>query len=296
MTKMTIQGMHCAACERRITRTLQKEGVVVRDINHTTGVLDAELNGKTTDDVSRVITPLGYAITSATTTKKRVNTTAKRDAQPNAERHIMYNSIFALAITLLIQGALVATIYPRMDGWGAQYLIPLLLVPVALVANMAALWHQRAYRHDVSCMTGMMVGMTIGMTTGLTIGAIGGLLNGMFWGSVIGLVVGMIAGAYAGACCGAMGIMEGLMAGFMGGTMGAMLTVMMIAEHPVVFLAITVLIMMGILIGLARIVASEHEGRQADISPWPLWAVTVISTTTTIVLSAIMLLLPHKWF
>ncbi len=298
MTKMNIQGMHCVACERRITRALKKEGCTIQRIDHTTGTLDADLNGKTVDDVARLITPLGYTVgnTNKATIKKRAKNATTPDAQPNVERRIIYNSTFALAITLLVQGALVATIYPRIAGWGAQYAIPLLLLPVAIIANLAALWHQRAYQHEVSCMTGMMVGMTIGMTAGLTVGATAGLLNGMFWGSVIGLVVGMIAGAYAGACCGAMGIMEGLMAGFMGGTMGAMLTVMMIAEHPVVFLAITVVVMIGILAALAHIVTSEHDGRGASIAPWPLWNVTAISVGITVVLSAIMLLLPHKWF
>jgi len=281
--EMRIEGMHCVSCERRITRTLAKEGITVRAIDHATGALDVDLGARTRADLARTIAPIGYRVAEA----------RRRIPARSVETRILRDSALALTATILVQSALIATAYAWSPRWGPQYATPLLLLPIAIATNLTALWHQRAYRRDVSCMIGMMVGMTIGMTSGFTIGAVAGLLNGMFTGAVIGLAAGMIAGAYAGSCCGMMGTMEGLMAGFMGGTMGAMLTVMLVADHPVAFLAITIAVMIGILAGLSRIIAGEHEGSAANIKPWPLWKVTAASIGSTVLLSAIMMLLPR---
>jgi hypothetical protein len=194
-----------------------------------------------------------------------------------------------LAVLLVIQAAMILFLYRSMPDYANKYFLPLLYVPIVVVTNVMALWHQRAYHNNVSCMTGMMIGMTIGMTTGFGVGAIVGLTNGMFTGSLVGTLVGIGAGVYAGKCCGTMGAMEGMMAGLMSGTMGAMLTVMMVIDRVEIFLPILILINTIILAGLMKVVVDEHAGT-SDAQPWPIWAVFGISLLSTVIISLIIML------
>jgi hypothetical protein len=207
------------------------------------------------------------------------------------ERQILTNGIIALAVLLLLQFALAKFLYPRFD-YQDKYLLPLLYLPIVIVTNIIAIWHQRAHRVDVGLMTGMMIGMTIGMTSGFTVGAIVGLTNGMFIGALTGMLVGIGAGAYAGKCCGTMGIMEGMMAGLMSGTMGAMLTVMLVADHVQLFLPILIGICVIILAGLMRVVVEEHHGKTVEISAWPLRLVLGISLLLMLAISLVIVLAP----
>jgi len=218
---ITINGTHCAACARIITRDLAKQGVTVQRIDIKTGKTTIEHANVPKSRIADALARHGYAIAGA-----RDNASKAAAPGTSVERQIITAGLISLAFLLLAQALFVRYIAPKFPTWSPQYAAPLLLLAVAIGVNLIAIWHQRAYRREVSCMTGMMVGMTVGMSTGFMVGAVAGLLNGMFWGAIIGILLGIPAGVYAGRCCGIMGAMEGIMAGFMGGTMGAMVAAM----------------------------------------------------------------------
>jgi cation transport ATPase len=294
---ITIEGMHCDACERTITRSLAKAGVTVRNIAHNTGRATIEHDGVGKDVIRRAIQDKGYKLVE----KRRENRFAlKRSVEErappsqNVEGTILANGFLTLVILLLAQALLIFGIYALFPGYKARYFLPLLYIPVVIVTNMIALWHQRAYARDVSCMTGMMVGMTIGMATGFGIGAIVGLTNGMFVGSLVGTLAGIIAGVYAGKCCGTMGMMEGMMAGLMSGTMGAMLTVMMINDHVEWFLPILIIIDTIILAGMMRMTVEEHADSDIEAKAWPMSAVLAISFLVMTLITLIIMIAPKS--
>jgi cation transport ATPase len=296
--RITIHGTHCSSCEKTITRTLAKEGVKVESISHKTGKATITHDSIPHDRIDAMLQSKGYGIE-----KCRDGTCTPDDMhkhQPlsektfDTERRIITNGILALIILVATQIGLVYAIYSIMPGYSSKYMLPLIYIPVAVVTNLVALWHQRAYRREVSCMTGMMIGMTIGMTSGFVIGGISGLINGMFTGSVIGTAIGIAAGVYAGRCCGTMGMMEGMMAGLMSGTMGAMLTVMMIGDHVEAFLIILIAITILILAGLMRVTVEETRGSENDVKPWPLWAVVGVGFIAMTVISAAIMLAPKS--
>ncbi len=287
--EITIEGTHCAACARVITRDLAKEDVTVQRIDVKTGKAIIEHADVSKRRIADALARHGYKLSD--TKKKAANPAATPSTA--VERRIIAAGAVGLAILIGIQSLFLRYLAPSFPAWSPKYVAPLLLLAVAVGVNLMAIWHQRAYRREVSCMTGMMVGMTIGMSTGFMIGAVAGLLNGMFWGATIGILLGIPAGVYAGRCCGIMGAMEGIMAGFMGGTMGAMLTVMMVLEHPVIFIAITIAVNGIALAGLMRVIAQEHEGTGAEIMPWPAWAAIVVAAAIMLVTTALTLLLPR---
>lgn len=286
--EITIKGTHCAACARVITRDLAKEGVAVQRIDIKTGKATIEHADVSKRRIADALARRGYTLSDA---RKAPITSAAPTA--SVEHRIITAGLGAITILIILQWLFLRYIAPSFPTWNPKYLAPLLLLAIAIGVNLMAIWHQRAYRREVSCMTGMMVGMTIGMSTGFMVGAIAGLLNGMFWGATIGILVGIPAGVYAGRCCGIMGAMEGIMAGFMGGTMGAMLTVMMLLEHPVVFIAITIAVNGVALAGLMRVIAQEHEGTDAKVAPWPAWIAITIATAIMLVTTTLILLLPR---
>jgi copper chaperone CopZ len=287
--EITIKGMHCQSCEKTLRHALEKDGISVESISHKDGKARIRHEHRSKKEIDAIIKSHGYELAGPRRTGQSLMA-----ATYATEKAIATNGLLALCALLILQIALAYKLYPSIPGYRSEALIPLLILPVAIVVNAVALWHQRAYRRDVSCMTGMMIGMTIGMTSGFLIGAIAGLFNGMFFGALIGLAVGMAAGAYAGKCCGIMGVMEGMMAGLMGGTMGAMLTIMMIAQYPVAFITILTLLCAAILAGLMIVIMREHAGcLQEHVRPWPLLPVLIGSAALMIALSAIMLTLPR---
>ena len=287
--EITIKGMHCSSCEKTITRALKREGITVESISFKTGKATVSHQGVSSSSINALLGSKGYSIAEGRPVTGKDATTR---STYQLEKTILVNGVLTLAILLIIQAALAFLLYTRLPGYSGKYLLAFLYVPVAIVTNIVALWHQRAYRQNVSCMTGMMVGMTIGMSTGFSIGGIVGLINGMFTGALVGVFAGMAAGAYAGRCCGTMGTMEGMMAGLMGGTMGAMLSVMLVSDHVEIFLPLLILTNTIILGGLMRVVVEEHEGQSQDAQPWSLPAVLGASMLLMLVISAIMLLAP----
>lgn len=281
--ELKIKGMHCDACEKTITRALEKEGMRVENISYKEG--KAQVTGTIPEArIQKVLSAKGYSLERE---RKRKHTYEN-------EKKILLQGTLAFGITLLLQLILAFTLYKTMPGYSGKYFLPLLYVPIAVVAAIIALWHQRSYSKNVSCMTGMMIGMTIGMTTGFSIGAISGLVNGMFYGALIGTTVGIAAGVYAGKCCGTMGVMEGMMAGLMSGTMGAMLTVMMVVDHVEIFLPILIAIDTVITAGMMKIVIDEHADENAELKPWRFSYVLLASIALTVLISAAIMLTPKS--
>jgi cation transport ATPase len=313
--EIIIKGMHCDACERTITRVLGKEGVTVEQISHNTGKARITYGSIDEETIARALQSRGYKLgtssaeatyedeyaeeddarggsTAVTPIRVRKTEHAAERAAWAAEKRIISDGFLTLGILLLVQTALTLGIYSTFSGYKPKFFMLFLYLPVAIVVNIVALWHQRAYRKDVSCMTGMMVGMTIGMTTGFMIGALLGLTNGMFLGSVFGTIAGIIAGVYAGKCCGIMGTMEGMMAGLMAGTMGAMLTYMMIQDHAEWFIPFLYLVCIAILAGMMKMTVNEHEGSDVELKPWPLSNVIAVSFIVMLAISAFILIAP----
>jgi copper chaperone CopZ len=290
-----IEGMHCDACERTITRALAKAGASVESISYTKGRATIAHNGIDRRELQRVLQSKGYDLKQEEKTpegragRKRKSVSL---SESTVETAILTNGFLTLVILLIVQTLLIVGIYARFPGYQQKYFLPLFYLPVVIVTNMVALWHQRAYVKSVSCMTGMMVGMTIGMMTGFGVGAIVGLTNGMFLGSVIGVGIGMFAGIYAGWCCGTMGIMEGMMAGLMSGTMGAMITVMMVLDHVELFLPLLIIIDTIILAGMMRMTVEENADADVETKPWPMSAVLAVSFIAMLAISALIVLLP----
>ena len=147
------------------------------------------------------------------------------------EEQVMETAGLTFIALLALFGISYKYYFAQMPDFTEKYVWYVLYGILAVVANATAVYHLKAYRNAVTCMTGMMIGMTIGMISGLTFGYLIGATNGMFMGSFVGVLMGVSTGAWAGKCCGIMGVMEGAMAGLMGGTMGAMTSVMLIFDH-----------------------------------------------------------------
>ena len=310
--EIQIKGMHCNSCEKTITRTFAKKGIIVHTIAYGSGIAMITHNNISKEKIKRILETKGYTLDDGAHSGNNDNSknnvkraqegsnhcsmpkTTKKLAQStkNLEKDILTNGFLALSILLLVQTLLALDIYSKFPGYSQKYFLPLLYLPIAIVTNIIAIWHQRAYRGDVSCMTGMMIGMTIGMTTGFMVGGIVGLTNGMFTGSIVGVAIGSIAGIYAGNCCGIMGMMEGMMAGLMGGLMGAMTTVMMVIDHVEIFLPILLVLCIIILAGLMRVVMQEHEDKNDGLEPWPFTAVLAVSFIVMFILSMIVVIAP----
>lgn len=290
---LKIEGMHCVACEKMIRKILEEKGVVVQSLSFQEGIAVVDRGNVSKTVISDLLAKKGYSLlmkNDSSLTKKKEKMLDQKSFV--LEKHILINGLLLLGILILAQTVLSFTLYPNAFGYHVRYLPVLLYLPIAIVMNIVALWHHRAYQGSVSCMTGMMIGMTIGMTSGFMIGALIGLSNGMFIGSVVGTIAGIIAGVYGGKCCGMMGMMEGSMAGLMSGTMGAMLTVMLVGNYVLWFIPFLFLVCTMILAGLVKVIIDEHEGSTAKIEPWPFWVVALVSVTMLMVLSAIVVLLP----
>ncbi|HIH24818.1 TPA: hypothetical protein HA251_07335 [Candidatus Woesearchaeota archaeon] len=292
---ITIEGMHCASCEKNITRALAKQGVTVTSIAHNTGKALVKHEGIPREAMRQALRARGYDL--ADDAKERKEKSPRKAAREiPIETTVLTNGFLTLTVLLIVQTLLIYGIYSKVGDYKQQYFMPLIYLPIVIVTNIVALWHQRAYARNTSCMTGMMVGMTLGMMTGFGIGAIVGLTNGMFTGSIVGMIVGIIAGVYAGNCCGTMGIMEGMMAGLMGGTMGAMLTVMMVVDHVEWFLPILILTDTIILGFMMRMIYEEyhdaHDGAKDGLRPWPFTAVLAAGFIIMALISAIIIFTP----
>lgn len=288
---ITVEGMHCASCEKNITRALAKEGITVTKIAHNTGKATVTHDGISRETMRQALRAKGYELTDDP--KERLGKRPRKATRGTTiETTVLTNGFLTLTILLIIQTLLIYGIYSKIGDYKQQYFMPLVYLPIVIVTNIVALWHQRAYARKTSCMTGMMVGMTIGMMTGFGIGAIVGLTNGMFTGSLVGMIVGMAAGIYAGNCCGTMGVMEGMMAGLMGGTMGAMLTVMMVVDHVEWFLPILIITDTIILGFMMRMTYEEYDDAQDGLRPWPFTAVLAAGFAIMTLISAIIMLTP----
>jgi copper chaperone CopZ len=274
MKDITISGMHCEACEKTITRTLEKGGAKVHAISHKKG--KATISGVSDQEADALIKPKGYRV--------------RGSSSWSFEKSLLTNSFLILIGLTLLQAMLILFVYAKLPGYNGKYLLPLLYLPFVITTNLVALWHQRSYGSEVGCMAGMMIGMTMGMMAGFMIGAIVGLINGMFIGSLVGVGIGLAAGVYAGRCCGIMGTMEGMMAGLMGGLMGAMTSTMMVADHIEIFLPILLVICATILGGLIVMVAKDNASTKPK--PWPLWRVTAIGLFLTVVIGILIIFAP----
>ena len=204
------------------------------------------------------------------------------------EKEVLEVALFTFVGLFLIFGVLHKFYFSNIPTYISKYPWYFFYTIVAVVANATAIYHLKAYRNAVTCMTGMMIGMTIGMITGFTLGYLVGATNGMFIGTVYGIILGVAVGIWCGKCCGIMGIMEGAMAGLMGGSMGAMLSVMMLSDHILLFTPFFILVCMGILFGLGHIVFKEHAASEEKIiKPYSLsvfFVICLVITTITILL------------
>ena len=204
------------------------------------------------------------------------------------EKEVLEVALFTFVGLFLLFGVFYKFYFSALPDFTTKYLWYFFYTIIVVIANATAIYHLKAYRNAVTCMTGMMIGMTIGMITGFSLGYLVGATNGMFIGTVYGILLGVVVGIWCGKCCGIMGIMEGAMAGLMGGSMGAMLSVMMLSDHILLFTPFFILVCIGILFGLGHIVFKEHAlSEEKIIKPYPLslfFVICFIVTTITILL------------
>jgi cation transport ATPase len=212
--------------------------------------------------------------------------------QFSIERELFWQSIF-LTVGLIGLMLFLDMFWFKSSGFAISHLPYLFYMVIAVVGNIAILWHLRAYPRITSHMDGMMIGMTAGMATGLMIGAVVGATNGIFIGSLVGMLTGCAVGAYAGKCCGIMGLMEGLMAGIMGGTMGPMISVMMALDHLALFMPLFILACMSVLFGLTYMLILSPGRGPARKPDWDFSSFAALCLSIVLILSAIMVWGPH---
>ncbi|MFA6908887.1 MAG: heavy-metal-associated domain-containing protein [Patescibacteria group bacterium] len=291
-----MSGMHCDACEKTITRVLDRIGVRVVSIRHT----DPRVRIEYTDDrlvftdIVKAINDVGYDATETmpAVTKslsfighvRNIKRSLLSDREAYVtEKRILWSTLATLGVVAALEYLMYFIFFWNTENFWIQHGQYIAYLTVAVVALGGAIKHQRAYRGAVSCMSGMMIGMTIGMMAGLLIGIVIGATNGMFVGSVFTMAVAMGVGAWVGACCGVMGAMEGLMAGLMGGTMGPMLAVMLISDRIGYFFPIFFIACLIILGGLSYMVYKENKGRTPDVRPYAFWPYTFVNAGVVII-------------
>lgn len=284
-----VKGMHCDACEKTITRALNRIGVAVEDIRHTSERVEVRFDPGSIpfSRLQEAVAGVGY---SASENPLELRSEALRSrfqrvrraffSDPAAyrlEKNILKSSAGTLIVVALLVYLVYFIFFWNTDSFLKDFGQYIIYLSISVVAIGAAIRHLRAHRTAVSCMTGMMIGMTIGMIAGLLLGVIIGATNGMFVGSVFGMAIGMGVGAWVGTCCGIMGIMEGMMAGLMGGIMGAMTAVMMFSDRLLIFIPIFVFACLLILTGLSYMVYKEHKHAQGEVRPYAFWPYTFIN-------------------
>ncbi len=206
--------------------------------------------------------------------------------QFSIERELFWQSVF---LTVILSGVMLFLdmFWFNSSGFPASKMPYLFYMVIAVVGNIAILWHLRAYPRITSHMDGMMIGMTAGMSTGLMLGAVIGATNGIFIGSLVGLLAGCAVGAYAGKCCGIMGLMEGVMAGIMGGTMGPMISVMMALDHLALFMPLFMLSTVLVLFGLTYMLILSPGRGPARKPDWDFSSFAALCLSAVLLLSAL---------
>src|SRR3989344_1136267 len=140
-------------------------------------------------------------------TEEKETTEIPKKEEKLFEMHVLETAGITFIVLFTLFGILYKYYLSALPGFTEKYLAYVIYMILAVIANATAIYHLKAYRNAVTCMTGMMIGMTIGMITGLTLGYLIGATNGMFMGSVVGVIAGALAGVWTGKCCGIMGVM-----------------------------------------------------------------------------------------
>lgn len=295
-TRIYCPDIECESCEKVLTKAFSKmKGVeqVTISSQHIDVMHDAAIKQKS---LVAIVQDKGYRAALNPITRTSFGERA-REFLTNKEKYaIEYKMLLYVSVTfvllLLLEYGVLFFLEASRPGVTRVYLPWLVYLTLSVVALGGAIWHFKAYRTTVTCMTGMMLGMTIGMQTGMLIGAVLGATNGFFTGALVGMLLGTSIGALVGMSCGIMGVMEGLMAGIMGGTMGAMITFMMFNDHIMIFMPIYVFLNLLILVGFSYMLFEELvEEKEVDRTPrgfasFILGCFVVLALLTAIVLFA----------
>ncbi len=177
---------------------------------------------------------------------------------PLIERKMISTAVWTLVVLAVIEIIAYQVLFKKIPDFITKYGYYIILLVIGVVVNAVAVWHIKAYKRVMPCMTGMMIGMTIGMTSSLSLGMVVGAVNGMVIGSLAGMILGMSLGAWVGNSCGVMGIMEGMMAGLMGGTMGPMIPLMAL-QYALFLISVVLLGIICILLGLMYMMYQEEK-------------------------------------
>lgn len=296
-TRLFSPDIECDSCVKVLTRVL-KNNKDVADFNITTSYIDLTYVKKDAlKHVMQSIREKGYNVSTSPIERppiiERFKDFLKDKKKYRIEWRMLKYLVYMLLIAIVLQGIFVFVMNTYSPGFIATYLPWLMYLTVSVVFLGGAIWHFKAYRTTITCMTGMMIGMTIGMQTGMLIGAVIGITNGFFWGATVGMLLGSIVGMTTGSCCGIMGVIEGLMAGIMGGTMGAMITVMMFNNNIQYFLPLFIVLNIIVLIGFSYMLFEELvEGKDVHVQPISFARFLTLTTTTLAVLTALIVLLP----
>jgi hypothetical protein len=115
----------------------------------------------------------------------------------------------------------------------------------------------------LSRMTGMMVAMTNAMMSSIVVGTILGLIvQKVFLSTVIAVLVGMVAGYLTGRVLSILATLDGMLAGIMGGVMGPMLGVMIINDHPLLFVLFMDIVYVITMVVLFQLLNKEVKERR----------------------------------
>ncbi|MDO8537598.1 MAG: heavy-metal-associated domain-containing protein [archaeon] len=278
--KILIEGMHCNACEKTISRTVKNlPGIFGINVNHKNKIAEVSFDSEkaSIQQAINAIKSKGYKASIYNGNEQSIEN-EKTDENSfeekfshfgvgiftnfekfHVERKLLIFSFVSLLIVFGLQYAAYFGFFKSIPNFSTKFAPYLAMLAIAVVANAATIWHTKAYQ-GLSCISNCMVGMTTGMISGITIGVIIGATNGMFVGTLVGMIVGISTGLYTGRCCGIMGALEGSMAGFMSGLMGAMLSVMLFNDNLLLFLPIFLIAAISILAGLMFFVYKESNG------------------------------------
>ncbi|MBI5046256.1 hypothetical protein HZC07_00805 [Candidatus Micrarchaeota archaeon] len=268
-TKIELNGMSCASCERLIRRVAEKNSIAVNSLDVKTGEVVVFCESEKLEPFKKQLADKGFTEKASDPNfsrgdpkrvKKYISSILAADSEVETESRLFNYSIASTAILFVIGGLVYSYLIAPTFQNAAAYLPLFILAVLSSVITVFSYYHMLSYRKNLSCMNGMMIGMTLGMISGFLVGGIIGATNGMFVGSVAGIFVGAVFGVNVGKCCGIMGALEGLMAALMAGVMGAMTSVMLIRDNLVLFLYILFGISSVILGGLSYMMYRESEG------------------------------------
>lgn len=272
--KIFLTGMTCRSCERIVTRIIESEGAIAKDVDARAGTATIIADEDVFREVKDKLAERGYRIRKEgedpgggrgdfARVKDYVVSIIAGEEHVAVEARLLNYAVATSALLIGISIYAYGSFLNGLGGASAAATILLLVIGTAVMTAYSYL-HMRSYRKSMSCMHGMMVGMTAGMMTGFMGGAIIGATNGMFVGSVAGVALGMAFGFTLGRYCGVMGAMEGIMAGLMSGTMGAMTSVMMLNDNLVAFLFLLMAVC-----GTTMAALSYMMSREAGPAPNP---------------------------